>query len=195
MHAMHEIEGQRPDRFGSYAGPVQPDPSPVEPQTAVAACTPDNVSVRLLAAYERDHDTAVLGVHGEIDLETAPVLRTALVPILEHDSGPVVVDLSDVAFMDSTGVHVLIQTLQRLEPQNRRLAIACVEGGPVHRILAVVGLLDTMAVHRSRESALSGGDDLLRSEPGRDSSPSKGRALMPSPPSSRSANGQVPQAS
>ena len=49
-------------------------------------------------------------------------------PALEHQTGPVVVDLSAVAFMDSTGVHVLVATLRRLEPQNRPLAIVCREG-------------------------------------------------------------------
>ncbi len=67
--------------------------------------------------------------------------------------------------MDSTGVHVLVETLQRLKLQNRRLAIACREGGQVHRLLALVGLLDALSVHSSRESAVIGGDDLLRSEP------------------------------
>ena len=59
----------------------------------------------------------------------------------------------------------LLDTLRRLEPQNRRLAIVCREGGQVHRLLGLVGLLDALTVHRSRESAVLGGDDLLRSEP------------------------------
>jgi anti-anti-sigma factor len=53
---------------------------------------------------EHDQDTLVLTVHGEIDLGTAPTLREALKPILDRQTGPVVVDLSEVAFMDSTGV-------------------------------------------------------------------------------------------
>ena len=85
--------------------------------------------------------------------------------------------------MDSTGVHVLVDTLRRLEPQNRRLAIVCREGGQVHRLLALVGLLDTLSVYGSRESAVVGGGDRLRSEPGRNSRPSDTRALTETPPS------------
>lgn len=107
----------------------------------------------------------VLSPHGEIDLETAPRLREVLLPVLEREIGPVVLDLSEVAFMDSTGVHVLVEALGRLELQNRRLAIVCREGGQVHRLLAVVGLLDVLSVHRSRESAVAGGDERLRPEP------------------------------
>src|SRR5438270_10175120 len=81
------------------------------------------LSVRLLVAPEHDQDAAVLSVHGEIDLGTAPVLREVLLSVLEQDTGAIVVDLSEVPFMDSTGVHVLLDTLQRLKPQNRGLAI------------------------------------------------------------------------
>ena len=122
-------------------------------------------------------DVAVVRVHGEVDLAAAPMLREVLLPVLEHQTGPVVVDLSEVPFMDSTGVHVLVATLRRLEPQNRRLAIACREGGQVHRLLALVGLLDALTVHRSRESAVVGGDDVLRSWPGRNNRPSDTRAI------------------
>jgi anti-sigma B factor antagonist len=154
-------------------------------RTDVAQRTAHTVSVGLLAAHEQHQDVAVLSVHGEIDLETAPVLRMFLLPVLEHQTGPVVVDLSEVAFMDSTGVHVLVDTLRRLEPQNRRLAIACREGGQVHRLLALVGLLDALAVHRSRESAVIGDDDLLGSEPGSYSRASDTGALTQSRVSAR----------
>jgi anti-sigma B factor antagonist len=99
-----------------------------------------------------------------MDLETAPLVREVMLQALEHRTGPVIVDVSEVAFMDSTGVHVLVDALQQLTLENRRLAIACREGGQVHRLLAVVGLLDVLTVHRSRESAVSGGDDLLRAD-------------------------------
>jgi anti-sigma B factor antagonist len=124
----------------------------------------DSFSVRLLAIDAGDQEAAVLTVHGEIDLGTAPLLREALLAALEHGSGPVVTDLSEVPFMDSTGVHVLVDTHQQLKPQNRRLAIACREHGQIHKLLALVGLLDTLTVHRSRESAVTGGDERIRSE-------------------------------
>jgi anti-anti-sigma factor len=148
------------------AGPTRSDVS-LAPDNADAGpyTSPDPLSARLLATHEH---VAVVKVHGEIDLGTAPTLREVLRPALEHQTGPVVVDLSNVPFMDSTGVHVLVDTLRRLEAQNRPLALVCHEEGQVHRLLALVGLLDAVAVYGSRESALIGGDDVLRSEPGPD---------------------------
>lgn len=125
----------------------------------------DAFSVRLLADNEHDDHRAVLRVAGEIDLATAPTLREALQMVLEHRTGPVVVDLCEVAFMDSTGVHVLAEMLRRLENRSRPLAIVCHEDGQVHRLLGVVGLLDAVilsssgdAVHRLTRAAGSADD-------------------------------------
>ena len=142
--------------------------------TSAPGHTAERISVRVLA-HDHDQRTAVLSVHGEIDLGTAPVLREALSWVLEHRTGPVVVDLSEVSFMDSTGVHVLLDALELLRPENRRLAIVCREGGQVHRVLALLGLLDALAVYRSREGAMIGGDDRLRTAPGRTRRPSAPR--------------------
>jgi anti-sigma B factor antagonist len=195
MRAMHEIEEHVVDRFPAHAAPALPDLSlSADPQTAAPPWPPDIFSVRLLTAHPHDQDASVLSVQGEIDLGTAPAMREALLPVLEHQTGAVALDLSEVAFMDSTGVHVLVDTLQRLKLENRRLAIACREGDQVHRLLGLVGLLDTVAVYGSRESALAGGDDLLRSEPGGISSRSTAQALTLSRPPNSPASAEAPQA-
>ena len=175
MRTMHETEEQVADRPG-HTAPMRSDVSTAAERTDVPQWAADTFSEGLLAACEHHHDVAVLNVHGEIDLGTAPGLREVLLPVLERETGPVVVDLSEVQFMDSTGLHVLVDTLQRLKPQNRRFAIVCREHGQVHRLLALVGLLDGLTAHRSLESAVNGGDDVLRSEPGRNSRPFDARA-------------------
>ena len=136
-------------------------------------------AVRLLPAHEHHEHVAVLSVQGEIDLVTAPMLRDALISVVEHHAGPVVVDLSDVPFMDSTGVHVLMGTLGRLEPQNRALALVCDEESQVHRILVLAGLLDSVTVYRSRESAVIGGADVLGFEPSRNTAVRPTRGTLP----------------
>jgi anti-sigma B factor antagonist len=173
MQIMSDAEPQAADRLRFHPAAIRSDPSlAADAQAGAPRCTDGTFSVRLLAAQGDDQDTAVLSVHGEIDLGTAPVLREGLLHVLDHRTGPVVVDLFEVSFMDSTGVHVLVDTLRRLRPQNRPLALVCREGGQVHRVLALLGLLDALAVYRSRESAVIGDDDVLRSEPGRNGRPS-----------------------
>src|ERR1700760_1318210 len=125
----------------SHTAPTRSDISVAPEQPDAPSATPSGpVSFRLLAAHAQHERVAVLGVHGDIDLATAPMLREMLLPVLERQTGPVVMDLSRVPFMDSAGVAVFPDTLRWLEPQNRALALVCDEGGQVHRVLAMVGL-------------------------------------------------------
>jgi anti-sigma B factor antagonist len=174
---MHEIDEQQAGRFRFDAGSMRSDLwQTAATHPGVPERTAETVSVRVLATHDHDQHSAVLSVHGEIDLGTAPVLREALSWVLEHRTGPVIVDLSEVSFMDSTGVHVLLDTLELLKLENRRLAIVCREGGQIHRVLGLLGLLDALTVYHSRDGAMIGGDDLLRSAPGRTRGPSAPRA-------------------
>ncbi len=144
--------------------------------------TTGSFSASVFAVTAGDQQAAVLSVRGEVDLGTAPLLREALRPALEHGSGPLVIDLCEVRFMDSTGVHVLVDAHRRLGPRRRRLAIACPENGQVHTLLALVGLLDTLTVHRSRESALSGGEERIRSTSANHDQPFSPQAPGRNPP-------------
>src|ERR1700761_6889459 len=117
---MHETDRR------CHAAPKRSDLSVAPEQTDAPPSTASGpVSVRLLVAHEQHEHVAVLGLHGDVDLGTGDMLREVLLPVLERQTGPVVVDLSKVPFMDSTGVHVLADTLRRLEPQNRPLALVC----------------------------------------------------------------------
>ena len=162
----HETEEQVADRLRFPATSTRSDVSRAAEQTNGPEWTADTPSVGVLAAHEQHQGVAVLSVHGEVDLATTPVLRELMLPVLERQTGRLVVDLSEVPFMDSSGVHLLVDTLRRLERQKRPLAIVCREAGQVHQLLALVGLLDALTVYRSREAAVIGGDDVLRSEPG-----------------------------
>jgi anti-anti-sigma factor len=166
------LEATHAHQLPGDAGRVRSDRSPAVDATYDALDrTSGSCSVSVMAVNACGQEAALLSVRGEVDLGTAPLLREVLLTDLEHRSGPLVMDLSEVQFMDSSGVHVLVDIHRQLGPQNRRLAIACREHGQVHRLLALVGLLDTLAVHRSRESAVTEGEERIRSDPARDRAP------------------------
>ena len=54
----------------------------------------------------RADDASTLRLVGELDLATAPVLREALRAV---NGKPVTLDLADLTFIDSTGLHVIVQ--------------------------------------------------------------------------------------
>ena len=123
----------------------------------------DDVSVGLFATDSGDQRAAVVTVRGEVDLASAGSLREVLRRVVDRATDPVVVDLSEVSFMGSTGVHLLVETYQRLKPQHRRLSVVCRERGQVHGLWALVGLLTPLNVHRSLDSAVTDGDEVIRS--------------------------------
>jgi anti-sigma B factor antagonist len=55
----------------------------------------------------------VMALSGEIDMATADQVAVLLTPLIEA-GGPVAIDVSDVTFMDSTGIHMLTQAADEL---------------------------------------------------------------------------------
>ena len=87
-----------------------------------------------------DNGRSVLVVRGELDLATAPDLEEA---VFEHlDAGhEVVVDLRELAFMDSSGLRVLVKGHTRaVEGGPRFLIVRPREGTEVAKILTIAGL-------------------------------------------------------
>ncbi|HLM18346.1 MAG TPA: STAS domain-containing protein [Acidimicrobiia bacterium] len=92
---------------------------------------------RLTLRVERNGHGPVVHAAGEIDLATAPELRTCLKGL----DGLVVVDLRDVVFLDSAGIGVLIGARNRLAEDRGDLALHN-PNDVVSRTLKAVGLQD-----------------------------------------------------
>jgi anti-sigma B factor antagonist len=72
---------------------------------------------------DRTDGAIQLGVEGELDLETAPLLRDALLGAIREDNGGVWVDLANCSFMDSTGLRVIIEGARLVPEGAERLGI------------------------------------------------------------------------
>jgi anti-sigma B factor antagonist len=83
------------------------------PAPTSRACTEETTSVdeTFAIATDRAGAAAVITVHGEIDIATAPQLREHLAAAVAG-GGPVVVDLLGVSFLDSTALGALIGGLR-----------------------------------------------------------------------------------
>ncbi|MFD3680074.1 STAS domain-containing protein [Streptomyces sp. NPDC058613] len=96
--------------------------------SAAVACS-GFVSPRCARRYGPADRRVVVRPTGELDVDQAPALRTALLRALAHPGGPtdVVVDLSRVEFCNSSGLNVLIRAmlLARESGRDLRLAAPC----------------------------------------------------------------------
>lgn len=96
----------------------------------------------------------VLDVAGEIDLATAPQLEAK---VTEADpEGHLVLDMTNVTFMDSTGLRVLISAHERANENGGSLAIVAGEG-PVTKLLSITGVDGWLSVYPNRAAATSDG--------------------------------------
>ena len=84
---------------------------------------------------------AIVAVTGDLDLATAGDLRRRLSGVIENDQGDVVLDMSDVTYMDSSGLSVVLEVRDVLQRQGRTLVIAR-PSAPVATILKLCGLTD-----------------------------------------------------
>ena len=69
-------------------------------------------------------EIAVVEVSGWIEIGSAPQLRETLISVIDEGNVQLVIDLSGVVFLDSTGLGVLIGLLHRLRSRDGSLALA-----------------------------------------------------------------------
>lgn len=98
--------------------------------------------------------TVLLEVDGEIDTLTAPQLGAGLDTALDHDGDAVVVDLSGVTFLASSGLAVLIGGARRATAAGRTLHLVAASRA-VTRPLEVTGADTLFAVHADLPAALA----------------------------------------
>ena len=75
----------------------------------------------------------------EIDITTAPDLRSALLEAAAHGHGTLVVDMTRTQFCDSSGLHTLLAAHKRAQAQGGELLLV-IPATPVLRIFAITGV-------------------------------------------------------
>ncbi|MEU2117732.1 STAS domain-containing protein [Streptomyces sp. NPDC058700] len=102
----------------------------------------------------RDAGTAVLSVGGELDIETATKLHHHLANQFLHGRHHLVLDLSPLDFMDSSGLNVLIRAARDARQAGGDLHLAAPTPA-VRRILEITGLTLTTPLHADVAEALA----------------------------------------
>jgi anti-sigma B factor antagonist len=112
----------------------------------------DGLRKEPVLGVEKQGNACVVRLGGELDLYNAPQVRQALADSCSDSPGRIVVDLSEVEFIDSTALGVLIEARTRLD--NRRAFLLAAPGLETKRALEISGLDRHFTVHNSVSEAL-----------------------------------------
>jgi anti-anti-sigma factor len=131
---------------GEKARPWSPPESPTADTVATVAPATPSLTLDLPESWSivLDQSMARLHVSGEVDLATAPALREVAARI--SAAGPPVLrlDLTDVVFLDSVGLSVLLAARQRLVEAGGELVVE--PSQPIRRMLEIAGVADLFGV-------------------------------------------------
>ena len=100
-------------------------------------------------------NTTIVALSGDIDLDSSPQVRTVLLESVSAKRG-VLVDMSAVSYIDSSGVASLVEAFQSARRGSTPFALVAVSE-PAMRVLELARLDQVFSIHPSVTEALANG--------------------------------------
>ena len=100
------------------------------------------------------NNAVVVGADGELDIMSAPQLDQVLTEAITQASSRLVLDLSDVTFMDSTGLGTVVKALKRCREKNLDFRVV-VTTERVRKVFEITGLDSLISLSDALDAALS----------------------------------------
>jgi len=110
--------------------------------------------VDLSLTTRSDGDTTVVEVAGEIDVYTAPQLRTCFIDAIDSGARDVVADMTDVTFLDSTGLGILVGARRRAVDAGGDLRLIITHSA-VLKIFRITGLDKVFSIEVALDKAVT----------------------------------------
>lgn len=101
---------------------------------------------------KQQRDIPVIELNGEVDVYTAPKVKSSLIELVNDEKFNIIVDLDDVDFMDSSGLGVLVGGLKRVKPHNGTISIVCTKE-KILKIFRITGLTKVFPIFENQEIA------------------------------------------
>jgi len=103
------------------------------------------------ARWPRD-GACIVAPTGEIDAHVAPLLREALLAALGQGCGALVIDLSDVSFLDAAALGAIVGVARELGPATVALIVP---DENLAKVFAICGLDRVLSIHGSLDEVLA----------------------------------------
>lgn len=94
----------------------------------------------------------VIIVEGEVDMFTSPSLRDELAPFFKKEVSGIIIDLSGVSFMDSSGIATLVEGLQWSKKSNKEFILTGVSAN-VMNALSLTKLDNVFTIKKDTDDA------------------------------------------
>ena len=114
----------------------------------------------LEASVRHQPRVAIVDLHGEIDAFAEDVLNTAYAEAESRGTDVIMLNFSDVNYINSTGIALIVSLLARARKAKRRL-LACGLSDHYVEIFQITRLVDFMNVYPDEVSALSEGSTTI----------------------------------
>lgn len=101
---------------------------------------PEGIAMDLVLENRTSGAWTVVRVAGELDLHTSPQLRDHVLSMLGEEQGArIALDLTDVGFLDSSSLGMLVTLLKRIKERDGDLRLVGVGGSPM-KVFTLTGL-------------------------------------------------------
>ncbi len=112
----------------------------------------------MIITEEKREDIVILGVNGRLDFNTSPQLDRALDELYRRGERHLVIDFSDLDYISSSGLEVLLVAAKKVLGENGKLALCCLKD-EIKQIFDITNFSSIFPIFPSRETAIN---DLLK---------------------------------
>jgi len=111
--------------------------------------------VQVKIVESEDDGVVVVRLTGELDISGAEPAGKRITEAVPSSARGLVIDMSELDFIDSSGVSMLFALARRVSSRRQELRVVAPEGNPVARVLDIVEFERAAPVHPDLDSALA----------------------------------------
>jgi anti-anti-sigma factor len=104
--------------------------------------------------YEREDETVVAIITGEVDMSNATSVRQQIAESVTPDDDAVIIDMSELSFIDSAGLHAMIELGTVLDERRQQLLLCLPPNSTIRRAIEIMGLPHAVSVYSDRSEAM-----------------------------------------
>jgi anti-sigma B factor antagonist len=112
------------------------------------------VGVQIDRQHHGDHEVVVARLTGELDISVADTTGEQIAQAVPSSARGLVVDMSGLDFLDSSGVSMLFGLVRRIGNRRQELRVVAPEGRPVARVLDIVEFDRAAPIHGQLAAAV-----------------------------------------